>query len=300
MNKDHKGYKAMTEQQFLEAYDANQYVKPSVSVDILLFTVIDEETENYRKRSDKVLKVLLIKRGEHPFKDQLALPGGFVAFHETIDEAAHRVLQKETGVSQVYLEQLYTWGDLDRDPRTRVISCSYMALVNQEQYPLQPGTDTNDANWFSVQDQWTQKKTTVTEKGVITEKWVNLRIWNETDSATATIKLTKSVENGQTKVVQEIVEASNLAFDHAKIILYALERLRNKVDYTDIAFQLLPELFTLSDLQQVFEVILGKELLAAAFRRKIAEKVIETNHIRRSAGHRPSKLFRYNPNWEED
>ncbi|QQE75785.1 NUDIX hydrolase [Brevibacillus composti] len=292
--------RTLAEQQFLEEYDVNQYIRPSVSVDMLLFTVVDEETENYRKRSDKALKILLIKRKQHPFQGQWALPGGFVSADESIDEAAIRVLQKETNVSHVYLEQLYTWGDIGRDPRTRVISCSYMALINSELYQVRPGEDADDAQWFHVQDQWTQKKTTVTDKGFMIEKWVELRLWNETDSATATIKLTKTVENSHSKEVHEIIDSSNLAFDHAKMILYALERLRNKVEYTDIAFHLLPELFTLSDLQQVFEVILGKELLAAAFRRKIADKVLETNHIRRNAGHRPSKLYKYNPNWNHE
>jgi len=288
------------EQMFLKEYDVNQYVRPSVSVDMLLFTVTEEESENYRKRSDKSLKILLIKRKEHPFLGQWALPGGFVSAHESIDEAAIRVLEKETGLRDVYLEQLYTWGDIGRDPRTRVISCSYMALINSDLYPLQSGEGTEDAKWFHVSDHWTQKKTTVTENGFMIEKWVELRLGSGADAATATVKTTKIVEHGHSKVVQEIEEAHNLAFDHAKRIVYALERLRNKVDYTDIAFHLLPEYFTLSDLQQVFEVILGKELLAAAFRRKVADKVLETNHIRRNAGHRPSKLYRYNPTWDDE
>ncbi|CAM3626145.1 NUDIX hydrolase [Brevibacillus invocatus] len=288
------------EQQFLKEYDVNQYLRPSVTVDLLLFTVVDKETDNYRKRSDKALKILLIKRKDHPFQGQWALPGGFVSAHESIDEAAIRVLEKETNVSDVYLEQLYTWGDIGRDPRTRVISCSYMALINSDLYPVQPGAGAEDAKWFHVQDQWTQKKTTVTDNGFMTEKWVELRLTNDSDRAQATVKITKTVENGHSKVTQEIVDSQNLAFDHAKMVLYALERLRNKVDYTDIAFHLLPEYFALSDLQQVFEVILGKELLAAAFRRKIADKVLETNHIRRSAGHRPAKLYKYNPNWDDE
>ena len=291
---------SLSEQQFLKEYDVNKYLRPSVSVDMLLFTVMEEKTENYRKLADKALNILLIKRSEHPFQGMWALPGGFVAANESIDEAAIRVLQKETNINNVYLEQLYTWGDLDRDPRTRVISCSYMALINSELYQVRPGEDADDAQWFRVEDKWTQKKTTATENGFIVEKWVELRLTNETDSASATVKVSKTVEHGLSRVTQEIVESHNLAFDHAKMILYALERLRNKIDYTDIAFHLLPELFTLSDLQQVFEVILGKELLAAAFRRKIADKVLETNHIRRNAGHRPSKLYKYNPNWEPE
>ena len=109
----------------------------------------------------------------------------------------------------------------------------------------------------------------------------------------------KTIANRIVQERREIVDAGKIAFDHAKLIQYALERLRGKIEYTDIAFALMPELFTLSELQQVYEVILGKELLAAAFRRKVADKVLETNQYRKHAGHRPSKYYRFNPEWME-
>ncbi|MFI8711043.1 NrtR DNA-binding winged helix domain-containing protein [Brevibacillus brevis] len=286
-----------TEQEYLEAYDVSQFERPSVTVDMLVFTVMDELEENYRKLSPKSLKILLVKRGEHPYIGQWALPGGFVTPGESLEEAARRELRTETNVDDIYLEQLYTWGDAGRDPRTWVISTSYMALVDSSSLQLKAGDDAEEAEWYRIEDRWLKETKTATIDGSITEKWLELRLVHEREELSATIKITKTVTGRTVRETREIVETKNLAFDHAKIIQYALERLRNKIEYTDIAFALMPELFTLSDLQQVYEVILGRELLAAAFRRKVADKVVETNQYRKHAGHRPSKYFRFNPEW---
>ncbi|TQK73931.1 NUDIX domain-containing protein [Brevibacillus sp. AG162] len=295
--KSHVNKRGQTEQEYLEAYDVSQFERPSVTVDMLVFTVMDELEENYRKLSPKSLKILLVKRGEHPYIGQWALPGGFVTPGESLEEAARRELRTETNVDDIYLEQLYTWGDAGRDPRTWVISTSYMALVDSSSLQLQAGDDAEEAEWYRIEDRWLKETKTATNDGSITEKWLELRLVHEREELSATIKITKTVTGRIVRETREIVETNNIAFDHAKIIQYALERLRNKIEYTDIAFALMPELFTLSDLQQVYEVILGRELLAAAFRRKVADKVLETNQYRKHAGHRPSKYFRFNPEW---
>ncbi|AWX55000.1 NUDIX hydrolase [Brevibacillus brevis] len=296
-DKSHVNKRGQTELEYLEAYDVSQFERPSVTVDMLVFTVMDELEENYRKLSPKSLKILLVKRGEHPYIGQWALPGGFVAPGESLEEAARRELRTETNVDDIYLEQLYTWGDAGRDPRTWVISTSYMALVDSSSLQLQAGDDADEAEWYRIEDRWVKETKTATIDGSITEKWLELRLVHESEELSATIKITKTVTGRTIRETREIVETNNIAFDHAKIIQYALERLRNKIEYTDIAFALMPELFTLSDLQQVYEVILGRELLAAAFRRKVADKVLETNQYRKHAGHRPSKYFRFNPEW---
>ncbi|MGC5328308.1 NUDIX hydrolase [Brevibacillus sp. SYSU BS000544] len=295
--RDNRGY---TEEEFLRTYDANRYERPSVTVDMLIFTVMDEETDNYRKLSEKALKILLVKRGEHPYIGQWALPGGFVSIHESIEQAAQRELRTETNIDNIYMEQLHTWGDVHRDPRTRVISCSYMALVDNNSLQIKAGDDADDANWFYIQDKLFQEKKSLTEKGKVIEKWVKLRIWNEDIEMSATIKITKTVAGRVQSVEREIVETNGLAFDHAKLIQYGLESLRSKIEATDIVFNLMHERFTLTELQQVYEVILGKELLAAAFRRKIANKVTETNEFTKNAGHRPSKLYRFNHDWTDE
>lgn len=292
-----KNKAGLTEEQFLQSYDASRYERPSVTVDMLIFTVADEQEQNYRKLSPKSLQLLLVKRGDHPFMGQWALPGGFVSPDESLEEAALRELQTETNIDDIYLEQLYTWGEVDRDPRTRVISTSYMALVDSEKLEVKAGDDADDAKWFRIEDRWLRESKTATATGTVTEKWVELRLWNEAEELSATLKITRTVNGRTVREDREIVESRQIAFDHARIIQYALERLRGKIEYTDIAFALMPELFTLSELQQVYEVILGKELLAAAFRRKVADKVIETNQYRKHAGHRPSKYYRFNPEW---
>lgn len=287
----------LTEKEFLEKYDASIFEKPSVTVDMLIFTVVDEEKENYRKLPEKALKLLMVKRGEHPFVGKWALPGGFVSTKESLEDAALRELKTETNIDNVYMEQLYTWGDVDRDPRTRVISCSYMALVDSAKLNIVAGDDADDAKWFNIKYNLIQDKKTITEKGYIDEKLYSINLWNGTEDLSATVKVVETVEGRVTKISREIVQSTGIAFDHAKMIEYGIVRLKNKIEYTDIAFNLMPELFTLSELQQVYEVILGRELLAAAFRRKIAHMVIETNRFTKDAGHRPSKLYKFNQNW---
>lgn len=287
----------LTEIEFLQGYDASVYERPSVTVDMLIFTVVDEEKENYRKLPEKSLKLLMVKRGVHPYIGQWALPGGFVTKDESMDEAAMRELKTETNIDDVYMEQLYTWGDVNRDPRTRVISCSYMALVDGRSLEVKAGDDADDARWFNVKYSLLEEKKTILEKDFVFEKVIKISLSNDKDTLEAVIKVIEKYAGKVVMVDSEIIVSNGIAFDHAKMIQYAVERLRNKIEYTDIAFNLMPELFTLSELQQVYEVTLGKELLSAAFRRKIADMVMETNQFTKDAGHRPAKLFRFNPNW---
>jgi 8-oxo-dGTP diphosphatase len=287
----------LTEKEFLQQYDAGIYERPSVTVDMLIFTVTDEERANYRKLPDKSFKILMIKRGDHPYLGQWALPGGFVAVSESIDDAVMRELKTETNIDNVYMEQLYTWGDVERDPRTRVISCSYMALVDSAILNVKAGDDADEARWFNLSYHVIQEKKTKIEHGFLSEKLIRINLLSDLESLTATVRVVKTLEGRVTRVSREVVDSQGIAFDHARMIEYAIERLRNKVEYTDIVFNLMPEVFTLSELQQVYEVILGKELLAAAFRRKIANMVIETDQFTKDAGHRPSKLYRFNPDW---
>lgn len=286
-----------SEAEFLKSYDAGRYERPSVTVDMLIFTIMDEKVDNYRKLPEKSLKLLMIKRGGHPYKGDWALPGGFVAMDESLEDAAKRELKSETNVDDVYLEQLFTWGDVGRDPRTRVISCSYMALADSSKIEVKAGDDAADAAWFNVRHKLLEERKTILEKGFSIEKTVRLELTGDVDSLEAVIKVIDRYNNRTKSVDRQIISSKGIAFDHAMMIEYAIERLRNKIEYTDIAFSLMPELFTLTELQQVYEAILDKELLAAAFRRKIADMVIETDYFTKDAGHRPSRLYRFNPGW---
>ncbi|MEC0236039.1 NUDIX domain-containing protein [Paenibacillus kribbensis] len=285
----------LTEEQFLAAYDATQYERPSVTVDMLLFTVMDQLQHNYRKLPEKTLQLLLIQRGEHPFIGQWALPGGFVGMDESLEEAARRELKTETNVDQIYMEQLYTWGDVARDPRMRVISCAYMALVDHDSLEVQAGDDAADARWFELDYSVAQETRTNQPEGYTWEQEIDVTLKHGDIRLSAKVKVTEILKGKTIEIKREVLESQGIAFDHAKIIAYGIERLRSKIEYTDIAFHLMPSLFTLGELQQVYEIILGKELLAAAFRRKIADLVDETNEYRKAAGHRPSKLYRFKP-----
>ncbi|MBN3524252.1 NUDIX hydrolase [Paenibacillus apiarius] len=284
----------LTEQEFLEQYTAGDYERPSVATDMVIFTVTDTEESNYRKLPKKELRVLLIRRGGHPFLGNWALPGGFVRPAETTEQAAQRELQEETGVDNVYLEQLYTFSEPGRDPRTWVMSCSYMALIDSSKVHIEAGDDADEASWFSVSYRLMREQKELLEDGIIKTKQYELKLTGEQEVLTAVVERKMTTAEASSAVEYVILSNEGLAFDHAKIISYAIERLRGKVEYTDIALHLMPKLFTLTELQQVYEVILDKELLKAAFRRKAAPLVEETDHYTENAGHRPSRLYRRN------
>ncbi|MGN7399882.1 NUDIX hydrolase [Cytobacillus praedii] len=284
----------LMEREFLEQYRAGDYERPSVTTDMVILTVTEEEADSYRKLPEKELRVLLIRRGGHPFLGKWALPGGFVRPNETTEQAAVRELSEETGVEDVYLEQLYTFSDIGRDPRTWVISCSYMALINSGNLELKAGDDAADASWFKVSFRPLREQKELIEDGYIKTLEYELRLSSEEEELTAVVAKTMTTKTTSTGTDYEIVSNDGLAFDHAKIIACAIERLRGKVNYTDIALHLMPKFFTLTELQQVYEVITDKELLKAAFRRKVADLVAETDHYTENAGHRPSRLYRRN------
>ncbi|OMD27921.1 NUDIX domain-containing protein [Paenibacillus odorifer] len=284
----------LTESEFLKQYKAGDYERPSVTTDMVIFTVTEEEADSYRKLPEKELRVLLIRRGAHPFLGKWALPGGFVRPNETTEQAAVRELCEETGVEDVYLEQLYTFSDIGRDPRTWVISCSYMALINSDKLELKAGDDAADAAWFKVSYRPLREQKELIVDGYIKTLEYELKLSSEEEELSAVVARTMTAKTTSTGTDYEIVSNDGLAFDHAKIIACAIDRLRGKVNYTDIALHLMPKLFTLTELQQVYEVIMDKELLKAAFRRKVADLVVETDHYTENAGHRPSRLYRRN------
>jgi 8-oxo-dGTP diphosphatase len=202
---------------------------PAVTTDVVLFTIRDE-----------ALNLLLIRRGREPFADCWALPGGFLDVDEDLDRCAERELEEETGVSGLYLEQLYTFGKTGRDPRERVISVAYFALAPSDRMRLRAGDDAADAAWFTLTD------------------------------------------------------LPALAFDHAEIIRTAQRRLIAKLDYSTIAFQFLPETFTLAELQRLYEILIDAPIDKRNFRRWALAlgQVEETGELRRCGSHRPARVYR--------
>lgn len=268
-----------SEEAFLKDYDSSVFEKLSMTTDILIMSVSNEDTGNYRKLSEKKFSLLLVKRDNYPFKGKWCLPGGFVGIDETLDEAAKRVLKTETNLKDIYIEQLYTFSDIKRDPRMRVISTSYMALVDKNR--LMDKLSAN-ASWFNVFMLEDEKSYNVTlDNGIEKIKFV----------------VGKKLRDKTTDRYDfNIIKNDKLAFDHPLVIVSGIERLKNKIEYTDIVFNMMPKYFTLGELQQVYEVILGKKLLDPAFRRIIANKVEKTDKVQTGGGHRPSALFRYKNN----
>lgn len=265
-----------SEEEFLKDYDSSQFEKLSMTADTLIFSVADEEVSNYRKLPEKKFSVLLVKRANYPFKDNWCLPGGFVGIKETIDDAAKRILEMETNLHDIYMEQLYTFGGIDRDPRMRVVSTAYMALVDKNR--LMDHLSSN-ASWFQMN---------ILED----EKEIQVTLDNGIDNFSIIVE--KVLKNPTSDRYEYVVSKNEkLAFDHAKVIVSGISRLKNKVGYTDIVFNMMPKYFTLGELQQVYEVILGKKLLDPAFRRIIKDKVVKTDKIQTGGGHRPSVLFQY-------
>ena len=265
-----------SEEEFLKNYDPSQYDRLSLTVDILVLSISDEEVSNYRKTSKKHMSVLLVKRDNYPFKDKWCLPGGFVNVDEELEACPGRILARETNIHNIYLEQLYTYGGVHRDPRMRVVSTSYMALIdkNRLDYKLNDNT-----SWFNVS--YEEKDNIVT-------------VYLDNGQDRLSFKIKKTLRELTTDRYKfDIVENNSIAFDHPLVILAGIERLKNKVGYTDIVFNMMPEYFALGDLQQVYEVILNKKLLDPAFRRIIADKVEKTDLVKTGGGHRPSALFRY-------
>lgn len=275
-----KEYKS--EEEFLKDYDKSKFDLLSLTTDILIFSVSNGVQENYRKLNEKHFSVLLVKRDTYPFKDKWCLPGGFIKIDEDIEDAASRILKSEANIKDIYLEQLYTYGSPDRDPRMRVISTSYMALIDKNKLSEKVSKNASWFNIFVLED----------------KKEINITLDNGTE--TIKFKIKKILKEKTTdRYKYEILENDKLAFDHPLVITSGISRLKNKLEYTDIVFNMMPEYFTLGELQQVYEVILGKKLLDPAFRRIINSKVEKTEKMRTGGGHRPSVLFRYKNTDEE-
>jgi len=237
-----------SEAAFLASYDASAFERPSVSVDVALLSVVDG-----------ALYTLILRRAEHPSRGKWSLPGGFVRMEESLDRAAVRVLSEKAGTGPVFLEQLYTFGDPRRDPRTRVISVAYVALVDRARFAAAAGKQRSELSVARLTVPW------------------------------------EGETGGPVELSDEMGASLPLAFDHAEILGMAVKRLRGKLDYTPIGFQLLPESFTLLDLQRVHETVLGRPLNKDSFRRRmLASGQLEaTGAAQKDVDHRPAELYRF-------
>lgn len=297
------------EKEFLAGYDLTKYDRPSVAADVVVFSVMkDDECEDARRLQEKRLKILLIRRGGFPYKGSWAMPGGFCRKGEDVIDSARRELCEETGIDDAYVKLVGVYGEPDRDPRGWVISSTYMALMNGRACRLKAGDDAQDARWFTVE--LTDISTEVTEESGTGEEIVKNKVeashkvqngkryrlvLKNADSdikLTAVLRRTDMSSCGRSSDSYDIEECEGLAFDHARIITEAVLGLREDVRRDmKLAFDLLPERFTLTELQNVYEQIWDMELTTPNFRRKIAEYVEETDAYQSGERYRPAKLF---------
>lgn len=249
----------LTEVEFLAEYNPGNYERPSVTTDILILGM----NKDYSS-----LKLLLIKRGDHPFLGSWALPGGFISPNETAYVAATRELKEETGIDDVYLDQIYTFTKPGRDPRTWVMSIAYLSLISNLR-EVSGQDDADDAAWFDLK--FTDDSITIKndEKGVAIEYSLKK----------------ETFRNGALQYqnyIPTLVSTDALAFDHVEIIIEAMKKLREQIIYSNQAFCLVDKEFTLPELQAVYEVILGRKLYRKSFRDMAERKIMETGNERQS------------------
>jgi 8-oxo-dGTP diphosphatase len=287
------------EEEFLKNYNENDYKKLSITNDIIIFTTADRDEDNLRKVPKKGMQVVLIKRDEYPYKEKWALPGGFVDIEESLDEGAKRKLKEKTGIDNVYTEQLYTFGDVDRDKRTRIISVGNIALVEKSSIKFNEVDLQKRSEWFWIDkilissekhEQYVENKHLISLKSTDEKIIMNYEV---------TEKIGRDIFRRKETAYRLLDNSTEeLAFDHYKILDCGIDRLRNKVEYTPIAFNLLPRVFTVKELQNVYEAIMGREILN--FRRKMGEMIIETDEKIEGKPFRPAKVFKFNENWEHN
>lgn len=266
-----------TERDFLSHYSIDDYDRPSLTADIVAFMIRSEESANYKRNSDTRLSILLINRGEHPYLDHWALPGGFVRRNETVEACALREITEEANVTPVSLMPIGVFSQPGRDPRGWIISNAFASVISEESVRQMGGNDASDAQWFDVSFERAGDGSC------------------HLDLSYAGTELNAVLAEEETrfgKTSFRIIDGGKLAFDHAGMIATALTALREGAKNFDMIFDFLPEKFTLTELQKVQETIMNISVLPANFRRKISEYVVETDEYTQGAGHRPARLYR--------
>lgn len=280
MKDEIRNEEGLTEEEFIKGYDPAMFERPSVTVDMLIFTVAENK-----------LKLLLIKRKNHPGLGKWALPGGFVNMDESLEEAGARELKEETNLEDVYLEQLYTWGEVKRDPRTRIITVTYIALVKKDNMKVAAGDDAAEAKWFDVELRLLDKRKTNCKEGFIFNKEYFLELKGNEEKVGAKVEVSEKYCNKVLAIKRNVLSADSLAFDHGVIIQYAIEFLRKKIKDTPIIFSLLPEMFTLEELKEVYEIILGEKITEEFFKNISIKYLLQREN---KTGDKDSKLYSLN------
>jgi ADP-ribose pyrophosphatase YjhB (NUDIX family) len=262
------------EEKFLASYSIEKYDRPSVAADVVAMTIRTFDAGNYRSPEKRSLSILLIRRGEHPCMNRWALPGGFLRKGEAVEHCAQRELFEETGLNANALCPLGCFSKPGRDPRGWIISNAFLSVIGKEDLTLMSGDDAMDARWFDLRFKDDGNRLSL----IFTNDQIELR-------AELAMK-----PDASGRFSFDII-SSDLAFDHAEIIAAALKEIQTPYGLHSLAFAFLPAEFTVNELQNVHELLTGKELLAANFRRKMMPYLTATDRMTQGEGHRPAQIY---------
>lgn len=285
------------EKEFLEEYDISRYERPSLAADVAVFTIGSGRRLDNRKLPEKKLRVLMVKRDSQPFEGQWSLPGGFTKKGETIYETARRKLKEKTGTDKAYLELCHVFSDSGRDPRGWIISQAFMAILNSDDLAAFGTVENDDVSWFdvSVCKKAENKLGNANELTCDNDYELTLKSCGGDKQLGAVIREHIEYRDYHAVATYQTINSRQIAFDHARIIICIFNRLVSMLSNDiRIAFDFLPEYFTLTDLQETVEIVTGAELIKPNFRRKIADYVVETDRTIQNGAHRPAKAYARN------
>ncbi len=292
-NREFRNEQGLTESEFIRNYDPNKYDRPSVTNDVLIFTL--DEREEGSNSTHKKLQLLLIQRRDHPSIHKWALPGGFLNMDEDLIQGAYRELEEETGVTDIYVKQLGAFGEMyidkertiPRDPRTRIITVGNIALIPKDKLKPEAGDDAENVMLFNVETEFLGKK-------VYEEYFTKTNISYKVEEKISNDAMRKKEVN------YSLLDSStdSLAADHFKLIFCGLNRIRKEIEYTPIALNLLPKTFTLKALTQVYEAILGREI--ENLECKLGDMVVKVKECENNTVRSSEQLYELNANWEHE
>lgn len=285
------------EKKYIKEHDYTKYERPSMTADIVAFSLRDEVSSDIRKNPESKLSVLLVKRAEYPFKGMWALPGGFMKNNQSIYTTARRVLLEETGIDREYMDLTGVYSDMGRDPRGWIVSQAFTALIDANAYKLRAGDEAWEAAWYQldISEEELEREIKKNQELASVKKRIKLSLRGQDQLLTCGLIQVKKYMDYHETIESELEESEGLAFDHGRIIIDAIVKLRQDIELDEKKiFDFMPEYFTIQQLAQAHEQVTGKKLLMPNFRRKVIDYLIASSLQKDGVGYRPAKLYKRN------